>query len=156
MLGCGDGAAAGRVVGSVPRADATEEMLVSMIIGEKTADARTYERKPIAAETKPVLEVRDLKAKDDRDRLALDDISLNIKPGEILGVAGVSGNGQKELGEVIQGVRPALSGSIMLGRQRNPARQHRAKSGRRAWPACRKTRSSTARFRRCRSRKISR
>ncbi|MBI1256180.1 MAG: ATP-binding cassette domain-containing protein [Chloroflexi bacterium] len=104
----------GKVVGSVNRADATEEVLVSLIIGEKTADARSYERKPITAQTTPVLKIRDLKAKDDRDRLALNDISLEIKPGEILGVAGVSGNGQRELGEVIQGVRPALSGSIIL------------------------------------------
>ncbi len=105
----------GRVVGSVMRSECTEDLLVSMIIGEKTADVRTYERKPIAAQTAPVLEVSHLKGNDDRDQLALDDISLSIKPGEILGVAGVSGNGQKELGEVIQGVRPALSGSILLG-----------------------------------------
>jgi len=107
----------GRVVGSVARADATESILVSMIVGDKTADSRTYDRKPIAKGAAPVLEVRDLSAKDDRNRQALDSISFNILPGEILGIAGVSGNGQKELGEVIQGVRPALSGSIQLAGQ---------------------------------------
>ena len=105
----------GRVVGSILRADATEDILVSMIVGEKTADARTYHRKAINTQVAPVLQVRKLHARDDRGRPALDDISLDIRAGEILGVAGVSGNGQKELGEVIQGVRPAQSGSISLG-----------------------------------------
>jgi ABC-type uncharacterized transport system ATPase subunit len=104
----------GKVVGSVLRADATEDVLVSMIVGEKTVDSRTYARKPINSAAKPVLEVKDLCAKDDRNRMALDNISFNILPGEILGVAGVSGNGQRELGEVIQAVRPAISGSIKL------------------------------------------
>ncbi len=107
----------GRVVGSVVRADATESLLVSMIVGDKTADSSTYARKSIPANVEPVLQVRDLCAKDDRNRPALENISLHILPGEILGVAGVSGNGQKELGEVIQGVRPALSGSIKLAGQ---------------------------------------
>ncbi len=105
----------GRVVGSVLRADATEDILVSMIVGEKTADARTYERKPVDTKADPVLQVRQLHAKDDRGRPALDDISFDIRAGEILGIAGVSGNGQKEIGEVIQGVRAAQSGSILLG-----------------------------------------
>lgn len=104
----------GRVVGCLDCRDATEAVLVSMIIGEKTANARTYERKTLTGPTQPMLQVRNLKAKDDRGRLALNEISFDIKPGEILGVAGVSGNGQLELGEVIQGVRPALSGSVCL------------------------------------------
>lgn len=78
-------------------------------MGESRSLAPSAHRLPSACR-----EIRNLKAKDDRDRLALDDISLNIKPGEILGVAGVSGNGQRELGEVIQGGRHALSGSIIL------------------------------------------
>lgn len=107
----------GRVVGSATRAEMTEDLLVSMIIGEKTAEVTNYQRKEITPQIKPVLEVSKLTAKDDRERMALHDISFHIKPGEILGVAGVSGNGQLELGEVIQGVRPALSGSIILNSQ---------------------------------------
>jgi general nucleoside transport system ATP-binding protein len=103
----------GRVVGSVTRADATEEVLVNLIVGDKTIDSTAYDRKPIV-DGPPLVEVRDVHAKDDRQREALDGISLTIKPGEILGVAGVSGNGQKDLGDVIQGVRAVMSGSVFF------------------------------------------
>ena len=54
----------------------------------------------------------DLHANDDRDLPAIRGLSLELRAGEILGVAGVQGNGQTELVEVITGLRPALAGEL--------------------------------------------
>src|SRR5258708_175983 len=107
----------GKVVGTIPREGATEDVLVSMIIGAKVASSREYVRTPLAAGRKPLIEVRGVSANNDRGRIALDNMNLTIFPGEILGIAGVSGNGQKELGEVIQRLRPVKSGSVIFDKQ---------------------------------------
>ncbi|MDR2633712.1 MAG: ABC transporter ATP-binding protein [Treponema sp.] len=60
----------------------------------------------------PVLEIKDLCVKSDRGFLALQDLNLSIRSGEIVGLAGVSGNGQKELAEAINGLRKVESGTI--------------------------------------------
>ncbi len=60
----------------------------------------------------PVLEIKDLKVKSDRGFLALDGLDLMVKAGEIVGLAGVSGNGQRELAEAINGLRKVESGTI--------------------------------------------
>jgi simple sugar transport system ATP-binding protein len=62
----------------------------------------------------PRLEVRGLRAKNDRGLDALDGIDLEVKSGEILAIAGVSGNGQRELAQVIAGLRPATEGKVLL------------------------------------------
>jgi simple sugar transport system ATP-binding protein len=62
----------------------------------------------------PALEVRRLVVSNARRRVAVDDVSFSVAAGEILGVAGVEGNGQTELIEVIAGLRRARSGSIQL------------------------------------------
>src|SRR5438094_2931141 len=62
----------------------------------------------------PALEVRGLVVANARRASAVSDVSFSISPGEILGVAGVEGNGQTELVEAIAGLRPARAGSIML------------------------------------------
>ncbi|MDP2066072.1 MAG: ABC transporter ATP-binding protein [Burkholderiaceae bacterium] len=62
----------------------------------------------------PALEVTSLKAMGDRGTLALDGVSFAVQPGEILGVAGVSGNGQRELVEALVGQRPRLSGGVKV------------------------------------------
>ena len=59
-----------------------------------------------------VLDIRDLCVKGDRGNLALDHLSLQVRSGEIIGLAGVSGNGQRELAEAINGIRSTESGSI--------------------------------------------
>ncbi|GAB1458162.1 MAG: ABC transporter ATP-binding protein [Spirochaetia bacterium] len=61
-----------------------------------------------------VLELKDVCAKDDRGLPALRDVSFKIREGEILGIAGVAGNGQRELSEVITGLRPVGSGGISI------------------------------------------
>lgn len=70
--------------------------------------------KPEVAIGEPVLEIKNLQALNDKGFAALNGISLTIREGEILGIAGVAGNGQSELAEVIAGMRPALSGKIIL------------------------------------------
>ena len=66
------------------------------------------------ATARPVLQVRDLWARDDRRLPALAGVSFDVRAGEIVGIAGVAGNGQTELAEVIAGLRPASHGSITL------------------------------------------
>lgn len=62
----------------------------------------------------PMLQMRNLKVKSDRGFLALDDLSLYVCKGEIVGLAGVSGNGQRELAEAINGLRRVESGQIIF------------------------------------------
>jgi len=61
-----------------------------------------------------VLDIRNLKVKSDRGFLALNGLNLQVRAGEIMGLAGVSGNGQKELAEAINGLRRAESGEILF------------------------------------------
>ncbi|TLN03652.1 ATP-binding cassette domain-containing protein, partial [bacterium] len=70
-------------------------------------------REPVQAGD-PVLELRSVSALGDKGPKALRDISLSIRAGEILGIAGVAGNGQKELAEVITGLRRAVSGQVII------------------------------------------
>jgi simple sugar transport system ATP-binding protein len=69
-------------------------------------------------EAKPgavLLQVKGLTVQDDRRQVAVDDVSLEVRAGEILGIAGVEGNGQNELVEAIVGLRAPRSGQILLG-----------------------------------------
>src|SRR5262245_43488398 len=68
-------------------------------------------------ETAPLLEVRDLVVEDARKLTAVNGVSFSVFPGEILGVAGVEGNGQTELLDALSGLRPARSGSISISRR---------------------------------------
>lgn len=71
-------------------------------------------KKPEVAIGKPVLEIKNLQALNDKGFPALNGISLTIREGEILGIAGVAGNGQSELAEVIAGLRDLLAGEIIF------------------------------------------
>ncbi len=69
-------------------------------------------------EAKPgqvLLELKDLSVQDDRHQVAVDGVSLEVRAGEILGIAGVEGNGQNELVEAIVGLRMPRAGAILLG-----------------------------------------
>jgi len=78
----------------------------------------------------PPLVVRDLRVEDDAGRVAVDRLSLTIAAGEIVGIAGVSGNGQRELVEALIGQRPRAAGEILVGGEpfhatRDEIRRHR-------------------------------
>jgi len=64
--------------------------------------------------------LKDLWAAGDKGPTALAGVSLDLKAGEILGIAGVSGNGQKELAEVISGLRRVTKGQILLNGKTSP------------------------------------
>ena len=69
--------------------------------------------RPVVETTRPLLEVRDLTINNDEDTVAIDNVSFYIRGGEILGVAGIAGCGQKELCEAIAGLRPIKSGQMV-------------------------------------------
>jgi simple sugar transport system ATP-binding protein len=71
--------------------------------------------RPSATTGDVVLDVRELAAQSDKNLPALHDVSLQVRAGEILGVAGVAGNGQRELAEVITGLRRATGGAVRIG-----------------------------------------
>ena len=66
----------------------------------------------------PVLELREVSARSSRGLTALRDVDLVVRQGEILGIAGVSGNGQSELAEVLTGLRPVDAGEVMVSGHR--------------------------------------
>jgi len=102
----------GRVVGTMPTKEATQSELARMMVGRSV----TMERKarPTMKEKAPVLVMEKVNANDDRGLPALKDFSLEVNAGEIVGVAGVDGNGQRELAECIVGLRGIASGSIRI------------------------------------------
>jgi general nucleoside transport system ATP-binding protein len=101
----------GRAVETVPRAGATEESLARLMVGREVL--LRVDKQPAHPE-RPVLEVRDLHAEDDRELEAVRGVSLDVRQGEIVGIAGVDGNGQAELVEAITGLRRATAGTISV------------------------------------------
>ncbi|HEX5690974.1 MAG TPA: ATP-binding cassette domain-containing protein, partial [Roseiflexaceae bacterium] len=104
----------GRVVGEAAPEGATERSLAEMMVGRSVV--LEVEKGP-AQPRDVVLEVRDLSVDDDRGQHILEKISLEVHAGEILGIAGVQGNGQTELVEAITGLRQVRSGSVKIGGQ---------------------------------------
>jgi simple sugar transport system ATP-binding protein len=102
----------GRVVGTTKPALATEASLANMMVGREVILQVPKEE---AQPGEPVLEVRDLQALDDREQRVLKGVSFAVHEGEVLGIAGVQGNGQSELVEVLTGLRPSLAGKILIG-----------------------------------------
>jgi len=103
----------GRVAGHADPTTATQEQLASMMVG------RDIDLTVDRTEAKPgedVLEVHGVRMLDDYGRPVLTDINFTVRAGEIVGVAGIQGNGQTELVEAITGLLPIASGTIeMLG-----------------------------------------
>lgn len=105
----------GKVVGTVNTADITQKELAAMMVGRETFGvSRPDVSQPVQ---KPVLELVEVCANDDKKMPALKKVSLVVYESEILGIAGVGGNGQKELAETLCGVRQPTAGKILLDGQ---------------------------------------
>jgi simple sugar transport system ATP-binding protein len=102
----------GEVHGDLPRERTDERELAQLMIGRELPALPGAKAVPAAA--KELLRLNQVSVRDARGSLGLDQASLVLHEGEILGVAGVSGNGQQELCEAICGFRPLASGSISL------------------------------------------
>jgi len=107
----------GRLVAQREAHATSEDELTSLMIGGAVPQAERSVSNPGA----PVLEVRGLGAHGDRKRDAVREVSFTLREGEIVGVAGVDGNGQSELREVLCGLRGRASGEIALAGASLPA-----------------------------------
>ncbi len=106
----------GKVVHEVDAAETNTKTLARWMVGRDVViELRKRETKGASAPGEIVLDARGLVAVDDRGVRALDELSLTVRAGEILGVTGVDGNGQRELGEVIAGTRDLDTGQILVG-----------------------------------------
>ncbi len=110
----------GKMVGTVLPKDATQASLAEMMVGRKvilTVD------KNEAHPGEEVIRINQLRVKDDRDHMVVDGVDLSVHAGEIVGIAGVQGNGQTELIEALAGLRQPVSGKITL-LERDVTRAH--------------------------------
>ncbi len=99
----------GAVVGATPLVDVTARDLARMMVGRDVVlRAERAPQQPGAV----ALAVRDLRAADDDGHPVLDGISFELREGEVLGVAGVEGNGQRELEDALLGLLPGVSGEV--------------------------------------------
>ncbi|MFQ5914521.1 MAG: ABC transporter ATP-binding protein [Nitrospinota bacterium] len=105
---------AGRRVATVPTPSTNARELARMMVGREVLFDLKKER---TEKGERVLEIRGVRARNDRKMEALKSVDLEVHAGEILGIAGVDGNGQSELAQILTGLRKAHSGSIrILGR----------------------------------------
>jgi general nucleoside transport system ATP-binding protein len=103
---------AGRNAGELVTKGTSAPEIARLMVGRELRPVQA--RTPVTS-TGPVLEIRGLQAKSDRGATALQGVDLTVNAGEILGVAGVGGNGQSELAECVLGLREPTAGSIVIG-----------------------------------------
>lgn len=105
----------GRLVDSLDASATDARGLARLMVGEDivlpTLDALPAK----ASDSSPILELSEITCRSDDGTLKVDRASLTIRPGEIVGIAGVDGNGQQELAAAIAGLLPIASGTIRLG-----------------------------------------
>lgn len=105
----------GRVIGTTRPAETNSAALARMMVGREVI--LTVEKKP-AQPGGVVLDVQNLQVLNDRKQTAVDSISFQVRAGEILGIAGVQGNGQTELVEALTGLRGVVGGQVhILGKE---------------------------------------
>ena len=100
----------GAYITTVNTAETNEQALTEWMVGHKV-DLNID--RPAMEKTRPLLEVRDLTIRSDEGATAIDGVNFYIRGGEILGVAGIAGCGQKELCEAIAGLRPIVKGQMI-------------------------------------------
>ena len=101
----------GKKVDTVPRAGATERSLARLVVGR---DVMLSVEKTAAKPEGPLLEVHDLYVRDDRALEKVSGLSLSVRAGEIVAVAGVDGNGQQELVDAVTGMCSPESGEVSI------------------------------------------
>ena len=100
----------GEYITTVNTAESNEQSLTEWMVGHKV-DLNID--RPQMEKTRPLLEVRDVSIRNDEGAVAIDNVNFYIRGGEILGVAGIAGCGQKELCEAIAGLRPIEKGQMI-------------------------------------------
>jgi general nucleoside transport system ATP-binding protein len=102
----------GKKIETVPREGATQQGLARLMVGREVL---LRVEKPAVEAGEPLLELEDLTVRDDRGLEAVRGVSLEVRASEIVGLAGVDGNGQTELIDAISGLRKPSGGSIRVG-----------------------------------------
>jgi ABC-type uncharacterized transport system ATPase subunit len=102
----------GKKIETVDREGATQESLARSMVGREVL--LRVEKSP-AEPGEPLLRVKDLTVTDERDLEAVRNVSFEVRAGEIVGIAGVDGNGQSELVDAITGLRRPSSGQVLVG-----------------------------------------
>lgn len=105
----------GKVVGTVKTSETNETELAKLMVGRPVIE--TIEAIGSSTQNQTILQLRNVSALNNSNILFLKDLSLELRKGEILGIAGVDGNGQAELAEVISGLRKVQSGEIIMDNQ---------------------------------------
>ena len=109
----------GSKVSTVWAAESTQRSLAALMVGREIAVAHRVQRESPVGDV--IMELEHLSAAGDRGGLALKDVSLEIRAGEIVAVAGVAGNGQRELAETVSGIRDLEKGVVRVdGRALHP------------------------------------
>jgi len=118
----------GKIVGTVKTSETNNQELAEMMVGRETIGGRIRNQSEVQD---IVLKIENLSVLDSRDLLAVKEINLDLCNGEILGVAGVDGNGQEEFIEALMGLRPIVDGKIIVnGHQiQNLSTRERRESG---------------------------
>lgn len=108
----------GKTVDTVPTRGSSTHSLARLMVGHDVELSRAVRVKSSDSTEAPLLVVDGLQARDDRGRTAVHDVSLVVRSREIVGIAGVAGNGQREFAEALTGMRSATAGTIHVsGRQ---------------------------------------
>lgn len=103
---------AGRVTARLDRADFDEEVLATALVGDAVPTSRGSVAKGVPRSSDVRWASKDITIIGDRGEVAVEQVTLAIHAGEILGVAGVEGNGQRELVETLSGLRPMAAGTV--------------------------------------------
>ena len=100
----------GRLAGTLTRREASEEKLIAFMFEKSLAGLNRHAHAESRSDRPPILRLKNIATHSQGAQVGLEDINLDIYPHEIVGVAGVSGNGQKELGDVILGLQKCSQG----------------------------------------------
>jgi general nucleoside transport system ATP-binding protein len=103
----------GKNVATVTAAEATSRELAALMVGRQV-ELTQRQARAAPPRPEPALEVEDLQVRGDRGEAAVRSMSFSIRRGEILGIAGVAGNGQRELAEAVTGMRPVADGAVRV------------------------------------------